>query len=142
MRSLLVLALLACQPAPRKLEWVAAPEGEVAPLVKQELWRAQKERRQLLVYVGAPWCEPCRRFHEAASGGQLDAQFPALRLLEFDHDRDDERLRAAGYASRLIPLFAAPAADGRASGRQIEGSIKGQGAVAQITPRLAALLSP
>jgi hypothetical protein len=142
MRSFLVLALLACQPAPRHLEWIAAAEGEVAPLVKQQLWRAQRDGRQLLVYVGAPWCEPCRRFHDAASTGLLDAEFPSLRVLEFDHDRDEERLRAAGYTSRLIPLFAAPAADGRASGRQIEGSIKGQGAVAEITPRLRALLSP
>ena len=36
---------------------------------------------------------------------------------------------------RMLPL-----ADGRASGRQIEGSIKGEGAVDQIAPRLLSLL--
>jgi len=34
-----------------------------------------------------------------------------------------------------------PREDGSGSGEQIEGSIKGPGAVAQITPRLKALLS-
>jgi hypothetical protein len=94
------------------------------------------------VYVGAGWCEPCRRFHAAAAEHKLDADFPTLRLLEFDADRDGGRLQAAGYVSRLIPLFVRPAADGRSSGRQIEGSVKGDRAVGEIVPRLRALLTP
>lgn len=118
----------------------AAPAGEVTALVRGELERARTDCRQLLVYVGAQWCEPCRRFHEAAAAGKLNRDFPTLRLYEFDNDRDHERLVAAGYSSRLIPLFAAPAPDGRASGRFMEGSIKGDGAVSEIVPRLRALL--
>ena len=37
-------------------------------------------------------------------------------------------------------LFARPTAEGRCSERRIEGSIKGEGAVAEITPRLAGIL--
>jgi thiol-disulfide isomerase/thioredoxin len=126
---------------PSKVELTPAPEGEdVATLVRRELERARADGRELVVYVGASWCEPCRRFHEAARDGELDAAFPTLRLVEFDLDRDDARLRAAGYASKMIPLFAAPGADGRATGLQIEGSIKGDGAVAQIAPRLERML--
>lgn len=136
------LGLGACgTPRPRAVEQVAAPPtGEVAPIVARELGRASREGRQLLVYVGASWCEPCRRFHAAASAGKLDAALPGLRLLEFDLDRDGQRLQRAGYRSDYIPLFARPGPDGRASGRQIAGSIKGDGAVAQIVPRLRALL--
>jgi thiol-disulfide isomerase/thioredoxin len=137
------LALLAAcgTQQPGKLELVAAAAtGEVAPLVSAELARAKHDGKKLLVYVGASWCEPCRRFHEAAQAGKLDRAFPTLRALEFDHDRDHDRLAAAGYTSRLIPLFALPGADGRASGRQIEGSIKGDAAVEQIAPRLRTLL--
>ena len=124
------------------VETVTAPEaGEVQEIVRQELVRAKNEGRRLIVYVGAKWCEPCQRFHDAAKAGQLDAAFPGLRLLEFDLDRDRDRLEKAGYASRMIPLFALPRADGTGSGEQIEGSIKGAGAVDQITPRLRALLA-
>jgi hypothetical protein len=130
-----LLLLCACQP--QRVTFVPAPPGDVAPLVQQQL-----RHGRILVYVGAGWCEPCRRFHEAASAGKLDAELGGLRLYEFDYDRDEPRLRAAGYVSQLIPLFAVPGADGRASGRQIEGSIKGDGAVAQILPRLKALLAP
>lgn len=135
------LGAAACREPPHHVEIVAPPPaGEVAPLVQKELARARRDGRRLLVYVGASWCEPCQYFHRAAAAGRLDDAFPTLRILDFDHDRDGERLAAAGYTSRLIPLFVVPAADGRASGRMIEGSIKGEGAVAEITPRLAALL--
>ncbi|MFT3774194.1 MAG: thioredoxin [Minicystis sp.] len=124
------------------VETVAAPaDGDVQEIVRQELSKAKGEGRRLLVYVGAKWCEPCQRFHDAAKAGQLDGRFPGLRLLEFDLDRDRDRLEKAGYASRMIPLFALPRADGTGSGEQIEGSIKGAGAVDQITPRLRALLA-
>jgi len=96
--------------------------------------------RALLVYEGAPWCEPCQAFHKAAADGKLDADFPTLTLLEFDNDRDADRLAAAGYQSKLIPLFAVPGPDGRSAGRQIEGGIKGDGAVDEIIPRLKSLV--
>src|SRR5262245_32556889 len=83
--------------APGRVEIVAAPPaGEVAPEVRDQLGRAAADRRQLLVYAGAAWCEPCQRFHQAAASGALDRDFPSLRLLEFDLDRDGERLAAAG----------------------------------------------
>jgi hypothetical protein len=118
----------------------APATGDVEPIVREELSRAAAERRRLVVYVGAEWCEPCQRFHGAARDGQLDATFPDLTLLEFDLDRDGKRLQSAGYTSKYIPLFALPAPDGRASGRQVEGGIKGEGAVAYITPRVKELL--
>lgn len=130
------------EPRPVPVEIVAAPAtGDVQEIVRGEHVRARADGRPLLVYVGAAWCEPCQRFHQAAKDGQVDALFPGLRLVEFDLDRDRERLIQAGYASKMIPLFAVPREDGTASGKQIEGSIKGPGAVAQITPRLEELLS-
>ena len=151
----LVLALTGCRAEPSKaapeerpalaaggrVEILPAPPGDsVAALARGEAVRARAEGRDLLVYVGASWCEPCQRFHDAAVAGELDAAFAGLRLLEFDLDRDRDRLDAAGYRSKLIPLFAVPRADGMSSGAQIEGSIKGSGAVGEIAPRLRALL--
>lgn len=127
---------------PQRVEVVPAPVGnDVAALVRDALAAADRDGRDLVVYVGAPWCEPCQRFHEAAAAGKLDRRFPHLRLLEFDLDRDRDRLAAAGYASRMIPLFARPEPDGRSSALRIEGSIKGEGAVLQIAPRLEAILA-
>jgi thiol-disulfide isomerase/thioredoxin len=140
----LALAVAACNTAESahpRLELIEAPATQdVAVFVTQQLVSADAAHKRLLVYVGASWCEPCRRFHEAAAAGQLDADFGNLRFLVFDADRDKDALQHAGYVSDLIPLFALPKPDGTSSGKQIEGSIKGDGAVAQITPRLKALL--
>jgi hypothetical protein len=125
-----------------KLHLVDAPaEGPVETAVLAADSQAKKEQRQVIVYVGAKWCEPCQRFHHAAERGELDGAFPDVDFLVFDLDRDNERLVSAGYVSKLIPLFALPGPDGRASGKQIEGGVKGNGAVAYIEPRLKALLA-
>ena len=130
-------------PPPKHVEFVTADvNGDVAQLVLREMAKARKEGRRVLVYEGATWCEPCRRFHEAAAAGRLDAELATLRLLEFDADRDNERLAVAGYVSRFIPMFALPKADGTYSGRMIEGSVKGDGAVDEMVPRLRGLLAP
>jgi thiol-disulfide isomerase/thioredoxin len=116
------------------------PNGELAPVVAKQYAASKAEGRRLVVYVGATWCEPCQRLHQAVEQGQLDRDFPDLDLLAFDADLDGERLEWAGYHSDLIPLLALPNADGKASARKLEGSIKGDGAVGNLAPRLRALL--
>ena len=121
---------------------VTAPagDGDVAEAVRRERERAEAAGRHLVVYVGAKWCEPCRRFKEAVASGSLDGHFGGVTFYEFDFDRDERRLRPAGYASQMIPLFALPAADGKASKQQLMGAISGDGAVGWIIPRLRRLL--
>ena len=129
-------------PAAGRVEIVPAPaDGDAAAVIAAQVSRATRDGRDLVVYVGASWCEPCERFHKAAEAGELDAVFPTLRLLEFDRERDGDRLDRAGYGSRMVPLFAAPLADGRCGPIRMEGSIKGEGAVAEIGPRLQALIA-
>ena len=103
---------------------------------------AKADSRRLVVYVGATWCEPCRRFHDAVEAGELDSHLPGVRFLEFDYDSHHEGLEAAGYVRRFVPLFAIPEADGRASSRVHHGAVQGPKAVDYILPRLKALLAP
>jgi len=146
---LIVIVLAACQsassapPAPSgPVRLVEPGPGEVAPLVTAQLAAAARDHRRVLVYVGASWCGPCKAFHAAAARGDLDAALPGLTLLVFDADLDDGRLTAAGYTSKLIPLFAVPGPDGRASGRAISGAPTGSDYVANLTPRIRTLLAP
>ena len=124
----------------RGIRFVKPGSGEVSAVVRAERERAAADGRDVIVYVGAKWCEPCQRFHEAAKRGDLDADFPELTILEFDLDEDRDRLVEAGYSSKLIPLFVLPGADGRGTDRRFEGGVKGERAVANITPRLRKLL--
>jgi hypothetical protein len=125
----------------RGIRFVKAGAGEVSQLVRAEREKAASDGRELIVYVGATWCEPCQHFHEAAKRGDLDGDFPELTILEFDLDEDRDRINAAGYSSKLIPLFVMPGPDGRGSTRRFEGGVKGERAVSNITPRLRSLLA-
>ncbi len=124
------------------VEIQAAPaRGALADIIGKEQTRARADGRKLLVYVGATWCEPCQYLKQAIKRGELDAEFAGLRLLEFDRDRDETRLREAGCLSRMIPLLARVNGTRCSSRARMEGSIKGPGAVAEMTPRLKALLA-
>jgi thiol:disulfide interchange protein len=125
---------------PRKPRLVKPMSDEVLASVREAMSDASAKRRQVVVYVGATWCEPCQRFHQAVSDGRLDAAFPDVDFLEFDLDEARAGLLAAGYASQLIPLFAVPGDDGRSTGRHIQGGIKGDGAASELESRLHALL--
>lgn len=117
------------------------PAAPLEQFVQQHVEEADASGQRVLVYVGATWCEPCQRFHKALESGQLDEALAGTKFVEFDSDRDGAELRAAGYGSKYIPLFSVPDQTGHASGRAIQGSIKGDDAVrADLVPRLLALL--
>ena len=123
------------------VELVPAPQGDVAAIVKAARAQARAKHRALMVYIGAVWCEPCQHFHHAAEEGRLDAKFPNLTLLVFDLDNDGQRLKRAQYAPGYVPYFGVPGDDGHATSTAMEGSIKGEGAVDNISPRLAELVA-
>jgi thiol-disulfide isomerase/thioredoxin len=94
-------------PAVAPLHFVVPPDDlELGAFLRSERLKEKSEGRLLVVYVGAPWCPPCRRFHAAAHGGELDAALGQLALLELDADRDADRLAGLGYVFKNIPYFA------------------------------------
>lgn len=116
--------------------------GAIEPWVQEQVERAEAAHERVLVYVGASWCEPCQRFHEAVQRGELNGPLNGLRFLEFDQDHDAAALKTAGYTYQYIPVLALPDPDGRNHGRMLSGSIKGPRAVQEnLVPRLQALLS-
>jgi hypothetical protein len=136
------VAAPSASPARGTVEFVAYSAKEALDsFVMKELTRADKDRKKLLIYVGAPWCEPCVRFHEAAGRGELDRVFPDLRLIDLDRDRDENELRQTSCLSPMIPMFAKPTPRGNCSEKMIHGGIKGDGAVDHIVPRLEKLLA-
>jgi len=128
--------------APPEFVKASAQGSAITEVVLASQERAKAEGRQLVVYVGASWCEPCQLFHEAVEAGKLDGELAGVRFLEFDADADRAELTAGGYGGRLIPRFALPGPDGRGDEtKAIEGGTKGDGAVDQIVRRLRPLLA-
>lgn len=134
----------AMQPsAPKnKVVWktLAAVNGDVTKAIADETAVAKAQGRDVLVYVGATWCEPCQHFHHAIEAGKFDTAFGDVTFLAFDIDESRSALLAADYRSTYIPLFAVPDANGRATNRRSEGGIKGEGAADDLAQKLKKLL--
>jgi len=114
----------------------------IEPWIQEQVELAEAAKLRVLVYVGASWCEPCQRFHQAVEHGELDGDLNGLRFLEFDQDQDAAALKSAGYSYEDIPVLALPDPDGRNHGKMISGSLKGPRAIKQnLIPRLQALLN-
>lgn len=94
---------------------MAAQDSDALSLVRTGRLRAKAEGRTLVVYAGAGWCEPCKRFKNAVQTGALDDKLAKTTLLVFDADRDTDRLGSAGYTFKFIPYVALPGADGHPS---------------------------
>jgi thiol-disulfide isomerase/thioredoxin len=127
-----------------KTQWVEAPKKlqDMTLYIAEQRQLAAEQDKQLVVYVGATWCEPCQRFQDAVQAGALDTTFPNIRFLKFDADKHEQAIVRAGYASKYIPLFSIPNDKGEPQGRQFMGAIKGEGAVPYIVPKLQKLLQP
>jgi hypothetical protein len=119
---------------------VAPSEPDVRARLASEAARAEADGRVLLAYVGATWCEPCQRFHDALVRGELDRELAGVRFVEFDFDAHGPGLTEAGCTSRMIPLFSRVSSDGACTERRHAGAIKGDGAVGFLLPYVKELL--
>ncbi|MCB9738567.1 MAG: thioredoxin family protein [Deltaproteobacteria bacterium] len=100
---------------------VATPDVPLDIVMDRHLDEAAAAGQDVVVYVGAGWCAPCRAFHDALAAGKMDALLPGVRFVEFDADQDTERLRSYGYRWQYVPLFARPGRGGRSTGQQFAG---------------------
>jgi thiol-disulfide isomerase/thioredoxin len=90
----------------------ASTDTDALSLIRTKRLEARAAGRVLVVYVGATWCDPCKKFKAEVQSGRLDARLARVTLLAFDADRDAARLGAAGYSYKFVPFVALPAADG------------------------------
>jgi hypothetical protein len=90
-----------------------AADSDALSAIRAARLAARADGRVLVVYVGATWCEPCKRFKAELASGRLDERLAKVTLLVFDADRDVDRLGAGDYHFRYVPFVALPGVDGR-----------------------------
>lgn len=96
-----------------KIMVVQAPQDtDAVSAIRTARLQAKADGRVLVVFVTATWCSPCKRMKSEIDAGNLDARFGKTTLFAFDADRDQDRLKAAGYTYKFVPFVALPGADG------------------------------
>ena len=122
-------------------EWVIVENvSNVAKAVLKETQQAEKDGKQLVVYVGAIWCKPCKDFDAATKQPNFGSELDHIRLMKFDWDRHQTPLHRANYGSQYLPLFVLPGPEGKGSDKRFFGSrFKGQVGVEDLKKRLVEL---
>jgi thiol-disulfide isomerase/thioredoxin len=108
-------------PAPPGSKLVVVPaeaDSDAISTIRTARLKAKADGRVLVVFVSATWCAPCKKMKSEIDAGRLDARLGKTTLLAFDADRDDDRLKAAGYTFKFVPFVALPGPDGRPSDSQ------------------------
>ncbi|MBX3205473.1 MAG: thioredoxin family protein [Labilithrix sp.] len=96
----------------------ATADTDALSLIRAKRLEAKAGGRVLVVYVGATWCPPCKRFKAEVASGRLDERLANVTLLAFDADSDGDRLGAGGYTYQFVPFVALPGPDGRPADTQ------------------------
>jgi thiol-disulfide isomerase/thioredoxin len=99
-------------PPPKLVLLPAEADGDAVSTIRTARLRAKADGRVLVVFVSATWCPPCKKMKSEIEAGNLDARLGKTTLLAFDADRDDARLKAAGYTFKFVPFVALPGPDG------------------------------
>lgn len=115
----------------------ATTDSDAISLVRTKRLEAKAQGRVLVVYVGASWCPPCRRFKAEVEQGRLDDRLGKTTLLVFDADRDVDRLGGAGHTFTFVPFVALPGPGGHPSDAQ-EARGKGDNAWTELLDKLDA----
>lgn len=97
---------------PRIVVQPAEADSDAISAIRTARLQAKAQGRVLVVFVSAVWCPPCKKMKSEIDAGNLDARLGRTTLLAFDADRDEARLKAAGYTFKFIPFVALPGPDG------------------------------
>jgi hypothetical protein len=110
--------------------------------VKAEVAKAQAKKLTPIVYVGATWCDPCLALKKHRDDPKMVDAFEGTFVIEIDADDwNAASFGALGYKTSVIPIFIAVDAEGKATGRTIDGGAWGDNIPQNMAPPLKQFFS-
>jgi thiol-disulfide isomerase/thioredoxin len=110
-------------PAPPRFAQIelAPTQGELGPLLVDEIRRAKERGLVPVVEFYADWCPPCQLLHRNMKSPEIVEGFEGAYLVKLNLDDWHDKLKGTGFAPRTIPSFYLLTADGKPSGKMLDG---------------------
>ena len=127
-------------PAPDKftvvrLNYFDTPLGD---LLKSEVQKARELGQKPYVEFYADWCPPCNALRENLGDERMVDAFIGTYIIQLDTDQWKRQLSGTGFAVPGIPMFFEIDAEGKPTGRTINGGAWGEDIPENMAPPLKA----
>jgi thiol-disulfide isomerase/thioredoxin len=121
---------------PFTLVELSPTQGDLAPLLHDHATRARDKKLRPFVEFYADWCKPCRDLDAMTGDARMIDALRSTYIIKLNVDDWEGKLRGTGFVPRQIPVFYAIDEEGRPTGRQILGFLRGTTTPEKLAPRL------
>ena len=115
----------------------APSEGPLLPILRKESAAATQKGLTPYAYLSATWCGPCQTLKHSLGDARMVEAFKGTYLIKLDVDAWEKELQGAGLDASAIPVFIELDANGRPTGRRIDGSAWDKDTVENMAPALS-----
>ncbi len=115
--------------------------GELATLLPAEIAKARAQHLVPYVEVGAAWCKPCRQLQASMTDPRMKDAFDGTYLIHLDVDDWSSSLSALDLEPTVIPVVFEVDAQGKSTGRSINGNDWGDNRAESMAPQLKAFFA-
>ncbi len=116
-------------------------QGDLTPLLRAQVERARSKSLRPMLEFYADWCPPCRAFQENLSDPRMIDALRGTYLIKLNLDDWHDKLVGTGFVVRSIPAFFFVGADGRPTGKMLDGDKWGKATPANMSASLTTFLA-
>jgi thiol-disulfide isomerase/thioredoxin len=117
-------------------EVAPAPNGKLTDALQTYYDTAKSAGLKLYVELGAEWCGPCVALKKSLSDPRMQQALKGTYIIRLDVHAWGDRLEKSGYSPNAIPVFYEVNAEGKPTGRKIDGGAWGDNIPANMAPPL------
>jgi thiol-disulfide isomerase/thioredoxin len=108
-------------PKPFALIELAPTQGDLLPLLRDEVGRAKAKSLRPVVEFYADWCPPCKIFDRSMHHPAMEEALAGIYLIKLNLDDWHDKLPGTGFTVKTIPQFYLLGESGRPTGKMLDG---------------------
>jgi thiol:disulfide interchange protein len=115
--------------------------GELEKILPAEVAKARAQQLTPYVEIGAEWCKPCKQLEASLNDPRMKDAFNGTYLIRLDVDDWASSFAAFDLEPTVIPVVFEVDAQGKSTGRSINGNDWGATTAENVAPQFKAFFA-